>query len=169
MDEVAEVAAPYYNNDLRGGEGHMEVGKLILNVVHGEGAHDPVGEAVRLHAVVGRLRRRAVADHRASTRGAIFCAIETNGDGAVNVYSRVQMLLFKARLAAQAEYKAVLDEAGLTVEEMRAYLRRSAGAARRCSIRATARSPARPPTWRSTWSTTSRRRARRRSSTSPSA
>ena len=33
MDEVAEVASAYYNNDLRGGEGHMEVGKLILNVV----------------------------------------------------------------------------------------------------------------------------------------
>ena len=32
--------------------------------------------------------------------------IETNGDGAVNVYSRVQMMLFKARLAAKAEYKA---------------------------------------------------------------
>ncbi len=32
MDQVAEAAAPFYNNDLRGGEGHMEVGKLILNV-----------------------------------------------------------------------------------------------------------------------------------------
>ena len=32
---------------------------------------------------------------------AIFCPIETNGDGAVNVYSRVQMMLFKARLAAR--------------------------------------------------------------------
>ena len=32
MDTVAEAAAPYYNNHLRGGEGHMEVGKLILNV-----------------------------------------------------------------------------------------------------------------------------------------
>jgi hypothetical protein len=40
----------------------------------------------------------------------------------VNVYSRVQMMLFKARLAAKAEYKAVLEETGLTVEEMRAYL-----------------------------------------------
>ena len=52
----------------------------------------------------------------------IFLPIETNGDGAVNVYSRVQMMLFKARLAAKAEYKAVLDEAGLTIEEVRAYL-----------------------------------------------
>ena len=32
--------------------------------------------------------------------GAIFLPIETSGDGAVNVYSRVQMMLFKARLAA---------------------------------------------------------------------
>ena len=34
---VAETAAPYYNNHLRGGEGHMEVGKLILNVAHKQG------------------------------------------------------------------------------------------------------------------------------------
>jgi len=40
----------------------------------------------------------------------------------VNVYSRVQMMLFKARLAAKAEYKAVLEETGLTVEELKAYL-----------------------------------------------
>ena len=33
MDLVAEVANEHYNNDLRGGEGHMEVGKLIVNVV----------------------------------------------------------------------------------------------------------------------------------------
>jgi hypothetical protein len=52
----------------------------------------------------------------------IYCAIETNGDGAVNVYSRVQMMLFKARLAAKAEFKTVLEETGLTVEELRAYL-----------------------------------------------
>ncbi len=31
MDDVAKAAAPFYNNHLRGGEGHMEVGKLILN------------------------------------------------------------------------------------------------------------------------------------------
>ena len=35
-------ATHYYNNDLRGGEGHMEVGKLILNVLHKQGAHDAV-------------------------------------------------------------------------------------------------------------------------------
>src|SRR5688500_6397113 len=34
MDHVADVASDYYSNDLRGGEGHMEVGKLIVNVVN---------------------------------------------------------------------------------------------------------------------------------------
>ena len=33
MDDIAEISHEYYNNDLRGGEGHMEVGKLIMNVV----------------------------------------------------------------------------------------------------------------------------------------
>src|SRR5262249_31200801 len=36
MDLVAEAAKDYYSNDLRGGEGHMEVGKLIMNVVRGK-------------------------------------------------------------------------------------------------------------------------------------
>ncbi|MCC6552601.1 MAG: 2-hydroxyglutaryl-CoA dehydratase, partial [Polyangiaceae bacterium] len=33
MELVADVARDYYSNDLRGGEGHMEVGKLIVNAV----------------------------------------------------------------------------------------------------------------------------------------
>src|SRR3954462_13641048 len=32
MDTVAQAAAPFYNNHLRGGEGHMEGGKLIPNI-----------------------------------------------------------------------------------------------------------------------------------------
>ena len=40
MDDVAEAAAPFYNNHLRGGEGHMEVGKLILNVAKTKATHD---------------------------------------------------------------------------------------------------------------------------------
>ena len=43
----------------------------------------------------------------------IFLPIETNGDGAVNVYSRVQMQLFKARQKAEAEYREVLAASGM--------------------------------------------------------
>jgi hypothetical protein len=32
MDEVATAGHSHYNVELRGGEGHLEVAKLILNV-----------------------------------------------------------------------------------------------------------------------------------------
>ena len=50
--------------------------------------------------------------------GAIFRLIETSGDGAVNVYSRVQMMLF-ARAAARAEFEATCKEYGVTPAELR--------------------------------------------------
>ena len=52
----------------------------------------------------------------------IFLPIETNGDGAVNVYSRVQMQLFKAKQLAQKEIDKALADVGMTIEEVRAYL-----------------------------------------------
>jgi len=121
MTTVAEAAAPFYNNHLRGGEGHMEVGKLILNIAK--------AKATMTLSVkpFGCMPSAGVSDGVQSMitekyPQGIYCAIETNGDGAVNVYSRVQMMLFKARLAAKAEYKAVLEETGLTVDDLRAYL-----------------------------------------------
>src|SRR5690606_31713581 len=33
MEHIAEISHRFYDNNLRGGEGHMEVGKLIHNVV----------------------------------------------------------------------------------------------------------------------------------------
>ena len=48
---------------------------------------------------------------------AIFLPVETTGDGAVNVYSRVQMMLFKARQAAEREVQEVLDGYGMTSEQ----------------------------------------------------
>src|SRR5580765_3108030 len=121
MDTVAETAAPFYNNHLRGGEGHMEVGKLILNIAKAKatmtlsvkpfGCMPSAGVSDGVQSIITEKYPQG-----------IFCAIETNGDGAVNVYSRVQMMLFKARLAATAEYKAVLEQTGLTVDELPAYL-----------------------------------------------
>jgi DNA-binding transcriptional MerR regulator len=52
----------------------------------------------------------------------IFLPIETNGDGAVNVYSRVQMQLFKAKQLAQKEVDKALADVGMTMDEVRAYL-----------------------------------------------
>jgi hypothetical protein len=121
MDKIANVAHGHYNNDLRGGEGHMEVGKLIQNVVMSK-AHMTLSVKP-----FGCMPSAGVSDGVQSLitekyPGTIFCAVETSGDGRVNFYSRVQMYLFKAKAAAIAELERVCQERGVTVDQVRAYL-----------------------------------------------
>ncbi|MBM4762894.1 2-hydroxyglutaryl-CoA dehydratase [Bacillus sp. B15-48] len=119
MDEIAKVAHDYYNNHLRGGEGHMEVGKLILNVVK-----QKVNMTISVKPF-GCMPSSGVSDGVQSLiteihPDAIFLPIETTGDGAINVYSRIQMMLFKAKQAAQKEFEEALIKKGLTVEKLSA-------------------------------------------------
>jgi predicted nucleotide-binding protein (sugar kinase/HSP70/actin superfamily) len=120
MEEIAETAHKYYNNNIRGGEGHMEVGKFILNVLHNK-AHMTLSVKP-----FGCMPSSGVSDGVQSLitgiyPQSIFCAIETSGDGKVNVQSRVQMFLFKARLAAQKEYADLLKELGLDAKTVKAF------------------------------------------------
>jgi predicted nucleotide-binding protein (sugar kinase/HSP70/actin superfamily) len=121
MDKVAEVADEFYSNDLRGGEGHMEVGKLILNAVNNK-AHVTVSVKP-----FGCMPSSGVSDGVQSLivskyPGTIYCAVETSGDGATNFYSRVQMYMFKARIAAEEELRKAYEDTGVTEEEVRAFL-----------------------------------------------
>jgi predicted nucleotide-binding protein (sugar kinase/HSP70/actin superfamily) len=121
MDHIADISHEYYNNDIRGGEGHMEVGKVILNVV------DHKCHMTLSVKPFGCMPSAGVSDGVQSAitekfPGTIFCAVETSGDGRVNFYSRVQMYLFKAKQAALAEYERALEEQGVTREEVKAFL-----------------------------------------------
>lgn len=112
LDEVATIAHQHYDIHLRGGEGHLEVGKLMQSV-----------RKQKAHMVVsvkpfGCMPSSGVSDGvqsliTARYPEAIFTAIETTGDGAVNVQSRVQMDLFKARQKAEKEFADVLAARGL--------------------------------------------------------
>jgi len=121
MNEIADISHAFYDNNLRGGEGHMEVGKLIQNV-----AYQKVNMTLSVKPF-GCMPSSSVSDGIQSfitelyPQG-IFLPIETNGDGAVNVYSRVQMQLFKAKQLAQKEVDKALADVGMTIEEVRAYL-----------------------------------------------
>ena len=113
MDEIAAISHSYYNNHVRGGEGHMEVGKLLLNVrkrkanmtisVKPFGCMPSSGVSDGVQSLITELHPEA-----------IFLPIETTGDGAVNVYSRIQMMLFKAKKAARKEFAEALEKKGLT-------------------------------------------------------
>jgi len=124
MDVVAQAGHSYYNQELRGGEGHMEVAKLILNVVK--------NKATMTLSVkpFGCMPSSGVSDGVQSLiteryPEAIFCAVETSGDGAVNFYSRVQMFLFKARQRALAELNEALEQHGVSEADVRAFVRGS--------------------------------------------
>lgn len=112
MDELAAVSDAYYRRELRGGEGHMEVGKVIQATEH-----------KKAHLVIsvkpfGCMPSSGVSDGvqslvTARYPDANFLPIETSGDGAVNIYSRVQMALFKARQQARVELEEALAKTGL--------------------------------------------------------
>jgi predicted nucleotide-binding protein (sugar kinase/HSP70/actin superfamily) len=121
MDDIAKISHEYYNNDLRGGEGHMEVGKLIMNTIYSK-AHMTLSVKP-----FGCMPSAGVSDGVQSAisekfPGTIFCPVETSGDGRVNFYSRVQMYLFKAKQVAIAEYDRALETHGVTREQVKAFL-----------------------------------------------
>ncbi len=121
MDEIASISHEYYNNDLRGGEGHMEVGKLIMNVTKSK-AHMTLSVKP-----FGCMPSAGVSDGVQSAitekfPGTIYCPVETSGDGRVNFYSRVQMYLFKAKQAAAAEFDRACEENGVTRDQVKAFL-----------------------------------------------
>jgi len=124
MDEIADIAHEHYDNDLRGGEGHMEVGKLILNVkkrkanmtlsVKPFGCMPSSGVSDGVQSIV-----------QSRYPGSIYCPVETSGDGATNFYSRVLMYLYKARIAAEQDVERAYQEHGVTEAEVRAFLEKN--------------------------------------------
>jgi predicted nucleotide-binding protein (sugar kinase/HSP70/actin superfamily) len=117
MDHLAKIAHQHYDTVIKGGEGHMEVGKLIDAV-----------EDRRAHMVLsvkpfGCMPSSGVSDGvqsliTARYPEAIFCPVETSGSGKVNVQSRVQMMLFKAHQRAREEFEQALKKAGLSEHEV---------------------------------------------------
>lgn len=124
MEKVAELAKKHYDVNVRGGEGHMEVGKLIHFV------EDRVNHMTISVKPFGCMPSSGVSDGVQSLivskyPEAIFLPIETTGDGKVNVQSRVQMMLFKARQAAKAELERALADNGLDADTYRARVKKS--------------------------------------------
>jgi len=115
MDELAKISHRFYDGNNRGGEGHMEVGKLIMNAVSGK-----VDLTVSVKPF-GCLPSSVVSDGVQSSIAALypralFLPVETSGDGAGNVYSRLQMQLSRARELAQREFREALQKTGQTQE-----------------------------------------------------
>ena len=115
LDEIASLAGKHYDNHVRGGEAHMEVGKLIHFV------EDKVNHMTVSVKPFGCMPSSGVSDGvqsliTAKWPEAIFLPIETTGDGEVNVHSRVLMMMFKARQRAVEEFQQALAASGMDEE-----------------------------------------------------
>ena len=126
LDEIAEAWRARRTATKCAVAKHMEVGKLIHFV------EDKLNHMTVSVKPFGCMPSSGVSDGVQSLIGsqypeAIFLPIETTGDGAVNVYSRVQMMLFKARQKAKSGLDRALAEGGLTEAEFQASSRRASG------------------------------------------
>ncbi len=117
---LAELADPYYNIFLRGGEGHLEVGKTLYysrrNVSHLVLALKPFGclPSVQSDAVQASLIEKFPE--------VSFLPIETSADGEIHAYSRVQMALSEARAKASLEFERTLKLARHSLEDIRCFV-----------------------------------------------
>jgi predicted nucleotide-binding protein (sugar kinase/HSP70/actin superfamily) len=117
---LAEQAQPYYNTFLRGGEGHLEVGKTLYfskrKSCHLVLALKPFGclPSVQSDAVQASLVERFPE--------VSFLPIETSADGEIHAYSRVQMALSEARAKSTAEFERVLQTARHPLDEIRSFV-----------------------------------------------
>jgi len=120
MQELADLAQPYYHRFARGGEGHLEVAKNIYYTVHRK-AHmvlslKPFG---CMPSSQSDGVQSAVMNH---FKDMIFLPIETSGEGEINAHSRVQMALGEAKAKAKTEFQEALQSTGKRLEDIRQYV-----------------------------------------------
>lgn len=117
---LKDIAGKYYNTRAQGGEGHLEVAKNIYyssnDLAHMVLSLKPFGcmpstQSDGVQSAIVNLYPEM-----------IFLPLETSGESEVNAHSRVQMALGEARNKARNEFNRILEEAGVDLEQVRAFI-----------------------------------------------
>jgi predicted nucleotide-binding protein (sugar kinase/HSP70/actin superfamily) len=118
--ELRRLAAPYFHSRLSGGEGDMLVGKALW-AYQGKKAH-MVCELSPYSCMPNTMSIGAMAGVIGRHPDLLYAPLEIKGDAEVHALSRCQMILTEAKKRAQQEYEQVLEQSGLTTEQVRAYV-----------------------------------------------
>jgi predicted nucleotide-binding protein (sugar kinase/HSP70/actin superfamily) len=117
--ELQRMGHPFYNSRAGGGEGHLEVAKNIYysnkDLAHMVLSLKPFGcmpstQSDGAQSAVVNLYKEM-----------IYLPVETSGEGEINAHSRVQMALGEAKVKAKQEVTRVLEEIGITMDQVREY------------------------------------------------
>jgi predicted nucleotide-binding protein (sugar kinase/HSP70/actin superfamily) len=119
QEELRRLAEPFYHFELRGGEGHMLIGKAI-HTYHHKKAHMTC-ELSPYSCMPNTMSVGSMANVLGKYPDLLYAPIEVKGDSEVHALSRCQMILTEAKRRATAEFEDVLKKTGLTPETIRKY------------------------------------------------
>ncbi len=119
QDELRRLAEPFFHFELRGGEGHMLIGKALY-AYHHKLAH-MICELSPYSCMPNTMSIGSMANVIGKYPDLLYAPIEVKGDSEVHALSRCQMILAEAKRRANAEFEDVLNKTGLTVEAIREY------------------------------------------------
>jgi predicted nucleotide-binding protein (sugar kinase/HSP70/actin superfamily) len=117
--ELKDLAEPFYHFELRGGEGHMLIGKALY-AYHHKKAH-MICELSPYSCMPNTMSVGSMANVIGKYPDLLYAPIEIKGDAEVHALSRCQMILTEAKKRAQSEFEEAMDQTGLTVERIREY------------------------------------------------
>jgi predicted nucleotide-binding protein (sugar kinase/HSP70/actin superfamily) len=117
--ELKQLAEPFYHFELRGGEGHMLIGKALY-AYHHKKAH-MICELSPYSCMPNTMSVGAMANVLGRYPDLLYAPIEIKGDAEVHALSRCQMILTEAKKRAQREFDEVMEKTGMTLEAIRRY------------------------------------------------
>jgi predicted nucleotide-binding protein (sugar kinase/HSP70/actin superfamily) len=115
--ELRELAAPYYNSRLNGGEGDMLVGKALWAYRHKK-AH-MICELSPYSCMPNTMSVGAMAGVIGRHPDLLYAPLEIKGDAEVHALSRCQMILTEAKKRAQKEWEQTLARVKMSEAEVR--------------------------------------------------
>ena len=117
QEEIRQLASPFYHYELRGGEGHMLVGKALQSYLHKKA--NMVCELSPYSCMPNTMSVGAMANVQGKYPDLLYAPIEIKGDAEVHALSRCQMILTEAKKRAQSEFVEAVSKTGLTLEQLR--------------------------------------------------
>ena len=120
QEELARLAAPYYNTRIDGGEGHLLVGKALV-ALRDRAAH-MICELSPYSCLPNSMSVGAMAQVLGQHPELLYAPIEIKGDAEVHAYSRCQMVLAEARKRCDREFADAVAASGQSLEALRTRL-----------------------------------------------
>ncbi len=119
QEEIARLAAPFYNCHLNGGESHMLIGKALL--AHRDRLAHMICEVAPFGCLPATMSVGAMANVLGRYPDLLYAPIEVKGDAEIHALSRCQMILTEAKRRVRREFNQALADTGLSVDRIRAW------------------------------------------------